>query len=112
MLVKKLPHLTDAEFHTYWDTCSIPLANACPAFRKNVARYYSQHQTPELKAELSALGYPMADYDGITEVWVENLDRWQQVVDSECWDTVREDALTFTQWPYTFMYTSEIKGFD
>lgn len=112
MLVKKLANITDEYFHAYWDTCSIPLALDCKAFTDNVEKYYSQHQTPALKAELGALGYPMADYDGITEVWVKDLQAWQKVVDSECWDGVRKDALTFTQWPYTFMYTYEVKGIE
>ena len=54
----------------------------------------------------------MADYDGITEVWVENLVAWQKVTSSECWQTVRADAMTFTTWPYTFMYSYEVLGLD
>ncbi|KAL8806234.1 MAG: hypothetical protein Q9200_005122 [Gallowayella weberi] len=110
--VNKLDNVTSEYFDEYWTKCDIPLALDCKDFTQNVVKFNLIHQTPGLRAELGALGYPTLAYDGIIEFRVKDLVTWQKVTSSQCWQGVRADAQTFSKWPYVFMYGYEVLTFD
>lgn len=110
--VTKLDNITSDYFDAYWTGCDIPLALDCPEFTQNVAKFNQIHQTPALKQTFKDLGYPMLEYDGIIEFWVQDVPTWQKVTGSACWQGVRDDAKTFAKWPFQFMYGYEVLTFD
>ena len=111
-IINKIDNVTSDYFDKYWTECDVPLTLDCEAFTQNVVKFNLVHQTPALRSELAALGYPTLDYDGIVEFWVKDLTTWQKVTSSDCWQGVRADAQTFAKWPFVFMYSYEVLTFD
>ena len=69
-----------------------------------MVKFQTTHNGPPYRDQVAALGYPLAPYDGQIDFYVEDLDAWQKVTSSDCWQGVRADAKTFTKWPYEFLY--------
>lgn len=127
MFVRKLPTISDEQFHAHWKGQHVDIAKKSVAFIKS-ARKYNQvtpfpcsaewtnirtyiyfyfnlqpakstrqvHITPELRAEVEALGAKTLDYDGIAEIWVDSIEDWKQIVsDPEFISTVSGTLLFY-----------------
>ena len=72
--LKRLPHLTRAEFQTYWGEVHAPLVQA-HAEVLGMARYVQSHSLPENPAfPLAAVrGSAGADFDGVAELWWQDM---------------------------------------
>jgi len=51
---------------------------------------YKHHITPEYREQAAAFGIPVLEFDGIAEVWVDNVADWKEIVSDP--DFVREVA--------------------
>ena len=72
--LKRLPHLTRAEFQTYWREVHAPLVQA-QAEVLGIARYVQSHSLPESPAfPLAAVrGSAGMDFDGVAELWWQDM---------------------------------------
>ena len=68
LLVRK-PSLSPAEFAEHHRTVHAPLFMSVPVVKETVRRYVQQHA---IAAELP--GLPPAKYDGITELWFDDVE--------------------------------------
>ncbi|KAF2670830.1 hypothetical protein BT63DRAFT_423124 [Microthyrium microscopicum] len=101
--LKKLPNITDEQFHQHWNSTHVNIAMKSPLFRKHV-RYYNQfHITPEDRALAAKLG-PVLEYDGVVELWMDSMEDWEAIVaDKEFLATIFPDEKKFLQTPVQFM---------
>jgi uncharacterized protein (TIGR02118 family) len=68
VLLTRRPDLTREEFDAYWTEKHTPLLAAMPATQEVVRRYVQLHSTDD-----TVDGIPTAPYDGIAEVWVDDI---------------------------------------
>lgn len=73
--IRKLPGLTDAEFQRYWreDHADLVRRAAGPL---NIRRYVQSHAfaDPRVSPAIDARGIEAAPYDGIAELWWDDID--------------------------------------
>lgn len=80
--VRKLPVLTDEAFRDYWLSTHGPLVRRFADLIK-ADKYIQGHTVPTPANALCQKSRGLADpYDGITEMWFENLESVQQVLTS------------------------------
>jgi hypothetical protein len=80
LFLKKLPNITEEQFHEHWKGQHVNLAMENKTFTSKTRKYNQVHITPELRKEAAAFGIPVMEYDGIAEVWVDNMEDWKEVV--------------------------------
>ncbi|GHE74249.1 hypothetical protein GCM10019059_37220 [Camelimonas fluminis] len=69
----RLPHLTRAEFQTYWRESHAPLVRS-HAGTLRLRRYVQSHTLPEDAAPwLSASRGAPAEFDGVAELWWDSM---------------------------------------
>src|SRR5579871_2078021 len=78
ILISRRPDLTLAEFSKHWKEIHGPLFSSQPEVKKYVRRYIQVHSTGE-----SVGTFPTAPYDGVAEIWFENLADITTVFNSE-----------------------------
>ncbi|KAI1779149.1 hypothetical protein F4818DRAFT_403492 [Hypoxylon cercidicola] len=81
---KKHPSITDDYFHAYWANNHVEPLLKLAKFKDKVRKYNQVHITPELKAEAKTLSMPAMEFDGVSEIWCDNIEAWREIVsDSE-----------------------------
>ncbi|KAL1851998.1 hypothetical protein Daus18300_012353 [Diaporthe australafricana] len=104
MFFKKHPNVTDDYFHAYWANNHVEPLLKLTKFGDKVRRYNQHHITPELRAQAKAMGMPMMDFDGVSEVWVDSMEDWISIVkDPEFREVGAADAGHFITSPATIM---------
>ncbi|MFK4299649.1 uncharacterized protein (TIGR02118 family) [Arthrobacter sp. GAS37] len=96
--------LTREEFNEYWTNIHTPLLAAMPANAENARKYVQLHSTGE-----QIPGLPSASYDGIAEIWVDDLAGAKALFVNDYYDTViAVDEANFLDRSKTvFLYSSE-----
>ena len=90
-MLRRHPDLTHEEFVEHHRTAHAQLFMALPASRQHVRRYVQSHS---LRVEVP--GMPDSRYDGITEIWFDDVDGFAAVFTSrEYLATVRPDENAF-----------------
>jgi uncharacterized protein (TIGR02118 family) len=96
--------LTREEFNEYWTNTHTPLLAAMPANAENARKYVQLHSTGE-----QIDGLPSASYDGIAEIWVDDLAGAKALFVNDYYDTViAVDEANFLDRSKTvFLYSNE-----
>lgn len=72
----KLPDVSYEQFHHHWETVHADLTVAAKDFKAcKIQRYVQFHQTPEMKEKAKSLGLEHVDFDGCSEIWVDDFVR-------------------------------------
>ena len=91
ILLRREPSLTHEAFVAYHKERHAPLFCALPAVRQHVRRYVQSHTVPA-----SLPGLPPPTFDGITELWFDDLAGLEAVFGSESYmQTIRPDEAEF-----------------
>ncbi|RDW68492.1 hypothetical protein BP5796_09149 [Coleophoma crateriformis] len=88
LFLTKLPELSDEQFHEYWRTKHLQIALENKSFSTKVRRYNQpaklraaqHHSSASLKSQASEFGIPVMAFDGVAEVWVDDLQTWKEIV--------------------------------
>ncbi|TFH23593.1 MAG: EthD family reductase [Myxococcales bacterium] len=83
--ITKKPGLSDEEFHRYWKETHGPIAARIPTLRR-----YVQSHTHAASAELGPVSY-----DGVAEVWFDDLDSLRLAMNSPEVAAALEDEKNF-----------------
>lgn len=90
MLVRR-PGTTHEQFVTHHKTAHAELFMSLPESQQHVRRYVQSHNL-----ELDLPGMPASRYDGVTEIWFDDVDGFAAVFTSkEYMATVRPDEESF-----------------
>ena len=91
ILLTRKPSLTHAQFVDHHRRVHADLFMSVPAVQANVRRYVQQHALP---VELP--GLPPVKYDGITELWFDDVDSIAKVfTDPVYLERIRPDEASF-----------------
>ena len=91
ILLRRKPQMSHADFVEHHRTVHAPLFMSIPAVKAHVRRYVQQHALP---VELP--GLPPAKYDGITELWFDEVGGIAAVFgDAEYLERIRPDEERF-----------------
>lgn len=91
ILLRRKPSLTHDEFVAYHREQHAPLFCALPAVRQHVRRYVQCHTVPA-----AVPGLPPVLFDGITELWFDDLAGLEAVFTSDSYmQTIRPDEAQF-----------------
>lgn len=73
--LRRLPHLSLAEFHHYWRDRHGPLVRELAPLL-NIRRYVQSHSfiDPRIASPVAARGSGVAIYDGVAELWWDNIE--------------------------------------
>jgi uncharacterized protein (TIGR02118 family) len=90
-LMRRNPTLTHEQFVTYHKKNHAPLFMSLPEVQQHVRRYIQSHTVP---GDLE--GVPVSPFDGITEIWFDDLDSFRDVFASTSYmSTIRPDEAKF-----------------
>jgi len=95
--IAKKPELGDDEFHRYWRDVHGPIAARIPGLRR-----YVQSHTIARSAELRA-----PEYDGVAEVWFDDMDALLGAMDSDEVRAALEDEKNFIDHSDTALFVTE-----
>lgn len=95
--ISKKPELSDEEFHRYWKQTHAPIAARIPGLR----RYVQSHTHPE-SSELWG-----ACYDGVAEVWFDDIEAMRAAMDSEQVKAALEDEKNFIDHTNVALFLTE-----
>lgn len=91
ILLRRKPSMTHDEFVAYHNERHGPLFCALPAVQEHVRRYVQCHTVPA-----SIPGLPPVTFDGITELWFDDVAALEAVFTSESYlETIRPDEAQF-----------------
>ena len=91
ILLRREPSMTHDEFVAYHRERHAPRFCALPAVRQQVRRYVQCHTVPA-----SIPGLPPITFDGITELWFDDVAGLEAVFTSESYmETIRPDEAQF-----------------
>ncbi len=91
ILLRRKPSMSHDEFTSYHRERHAPLFCALPAVRQHVRRYVQCHTVPA-----SIPGLPPITFDGITELWFDDVAGLEAVFTSESYmETIRPDEAKF-----------------
>ena len=103
ILLKRKSSLTQDEFVDYHRNAHAALFMSVPVVRETVRRYVQQHALP---VELP--GMPPVQYDGITELWFDDVDAIAQLFsDDEYMRVIRPDEASFIDLEHCDFIVSE-----
>jgi uncharacterized protein (TIGR02118 family) len=96
--------LTREEFDEYWKQKHTPLLAAMPATQEVVRRYVQLRSTDD-----AVEGLPTAPYDGIAEVWVDDISSAAALFASDHYNTViaADEANFMDRSKTVFLYSDE-----
>jgi uncharacterized protein (TIGR02118 family) len=96
--------LTREEFDEYWTNKHTPLLAAMPATQEVVRRYVQLHATND-----AVDGLPTAPYDGVAEVWVDDIAAAAALFASDHYNTViaADEANFLDRSKTVFLYADE-----
>ncbi|MFZ0420797.1 MAG: EthD domain-containing protein [Candidatus Sulfotelmatobacter sp.] len=83
--IAKKPGLTDEEFFHYWEKIHGPIGASIPHLRKLV----QSHRIP-ISGDSR-----LSDFDGMAELWFDDMDDLVAARESEEWKTSSEDEANF-----------------
>jgi uncharacterized protein (TIGR02118 family) len=83
VLLTRRSDLSQAEFDSYWTDVHTPLLTSVPEMGEFVQRYQQQHLL-----HVAGGGLPIAPYDGIAEMWVEDIESAGKIFASDSYNTV------------------------
>ena len=87
ILLRRKPSLTQEAFVTYHRERHAPLFRALPEVKRHVRRYVQSHTLPA-----SLAGLPAITFDGITELWFDDMAGLEAVFSSQNYmQTIRPD---------------------
>ncbi len=98
--INRKPGMSVEEFQGYWRETHGPIAARLPGIR----RYVQCHTLPELYT-----GENPPPYDGVAEVWFEDMATLQQAMVSPELQAAREDERNFIDHSRTFFIVTEEK---
>ncbi len=91
ILLRRHPSMSHDAFVDYHRHTHAPLFCALPAVREHVRRYVQSHTLP-----LPMPGLPDAGFDGITEIWADDVDGLRTVFTSDDYmASIRPDEARF-----------------
>ncbi len=91
ILLRRKPSMTRDEFVAYHRDKHAPLFSALPAVRQHVRRYVQCHTVAA-----AVPGLPPASFDGITELWFDDVAGLEAVFASDAYmQTIRPDEAQF-----------------
>ena len=97
------PDLSHEQFSTYWREKHAPLALSLAPFKSHVRRYIQQRPAEGVPNQL-----PLAPYDGIAEVWFDNLSDALKLIGNEPFHSVvAKDEENFLDKSRTAIFISE-----
>ncbi|KAF2099273.1 hypothetical protein NA57DRAFT_74775 [Rhizodiscina lignyota] len=100
LFLKKLPNISDEQFHEHWKGQHVKLAMQNKLFANKTRKYNQHHITPEYRKQAAEFGIPVLEYDGVAEVWLDSLDDWKEIAsDEEFKKVIVEDEKLFLQHP-------------
>lgn len=103
-LVIRKPDLSQEQFSAYWRDKHAPLVLSLTPFTSPVRRYVQQRPAEGVSNQL-----PLAPYDGIAEIWFDNLSDVLKLIGNELFlSVVAKDEETFLDRSRTaiFIYQS------
>lgn len=95
--ITKKPGLSDEEFFRYWKDVHGPIGRRIPGLRKLV-------QSHTLTASRSIRA---PDFDGMAELWFDDLDSLRAAMDSPEWQTSARDESNFIDGGKTAVFITE-----
>ena len=91
ILLRRIPSMTHEQFVAYHREQHAPLFCALPEVRRHVRRYVQSHTVPAVLP-----GLPPVTFDGITEIWTDDVAGLEAVFTSESYmATIRPDEARF-----------------
>lgn len=91
ILLKRHPSMSQEQFVSHHKTVHADLFLSVPAVKDTVRRYVQQHKLP-----VPLPGMPPARYDGITELWFDDVDALGRCFsDPEYLERIRPDEESF-----------------
>jgi uncharacterized protein (TIGR02118 family) len=85
------PGLNQEQFSAYWRDKHAPLVKSLAPFNSLVRRYVQQHPAEGVPTRL-----PLAPYDGIAEIWFDNLsDTFKLIGNEDFLSVVTKDEENF-----------------
>ncbi|KAG6551672.1 hypothetical protein Mapa_006759 [Marchantia paleacea] len=83
VLVKRKEGVSFEDFDNYWTYNHGALLASLPKLRHNFLKYTQNHVDLNVSKAANALGFPVADYDGILDILVENWETFQALYASD-----------------------------
>lgn len=111
--LRKLPNLTDEEFHDYWLNTHGPLVKSV-AGKIGLVKYIQLHtlDTPLNAMAREPRGAP-EPFDGIAEAWWESMESLEQALNNpdtgRVWELLIEDEKKFIDLPNSPVWFAEEK---
>ncbi len=110
--MRRLPHLTRAEFHRYWRDEHPKAAPAGAVENLGIRRYVQVFALPEdLNETLRAVRGGEEDFDGVAEIWLDGaddyLDRWTDGPGLEAVRAFLDDEANFVDWTRSVFFLGE-----
>ena len=103
VLVTRRSDLTLEQFEHYWNDHHTPLLMSMPEMHGLVRRYVQLHR-------VDVPGLPVASFDGVAEIWVDDLDAAMALLTSESYTSiVAEDEERFLDRAQTVVFFSQEK---
>jgi uncharacterized protein (TIGR02118 family) len=103
VFLTRRPDLSHEQFSTYWREKHAPLALSLAPFKSHVRRYIQQRPAEGVPNQL-----PLAPYNGIAEMWFDNLSDVLKVIGNELFHSVVEkDEENFLDKSRTVIFISE-----
>lgn len=78
IMIQRRPGLTLEQFRAHWKDIHGPLFSSQPAVKQYVKKYVQVHSTGE-----SLDQFPVAPFDGIAEIWFDQMEDINQVFGTE-----------------------------
>ena len=79
LFIKKLPNISHEQFRAHWKGPHVDIAMKNDTFVRLVRKYNQVHILPELKEQAKQFGQTNDEFDGIAEVWPDNIDAWNEI---------------------------------
>ena len=105
ILVPRRPDLTVEAFRTYWKEKHGPLFSSQPEVKLHVRKYAQDHTGPKAPD-----GFPPAPYDGIAEIWFDDMAGFLGVFASSTYEEIiKPDEMKFVdRSKVRFMFTEAV----
>ena len=112
LCMRRLPHLTRAEFHRYWRDEHPKAAPAGAVENLGIRRYVQVFALSEdLNETLRAVRGGEEDFDGVAEIWLDGtddyLDRWTDGAGLEAVRAFLDDEINFVDWARSVFFLGE-----
>jgi len=108
LFISKLPDISDEQFRKHWKGPHAQIALENKTFMKNVRKYNQVYVLPELREVAKEFGQPLAEADGIAEVWVDNIEAWKEcITDPEFVEKILPDEKLFIQPPIIWQLSQD-----